>query len=199
MRNVGDKAVVQGRSPLKNQTLSYSFSGLQNSKTPLWLLKFLAQVVLSGWHIPIAWVRGEAAMKRLLGLLLVTVFSGTALADVGWRAWSGLTELQGLWLAAGLIVALICAPFLMKDTDTNLNDIGIVPMEDKEESATLSELSNTPALPNNVIVFPAWKASATSRKTGSDHARASEVRDLRMANTLSTSATTSPLSFNTKT
>lgn len=70
---------------------------------------------------------------------LVFAFTGlcvlACVLDVAWRAFGSLTVLQVSVGSGAFLAVIAAAPFFMKPSDADLNDIGIVPMDDEDEEA----------------------------------------------------------------
>lgn len=78
---------------------------------------------------------------------LVFAFAGLCVLacvfDVAWRAFGSLTMLQ-VSVGSGAFLAIVAAaPFFMKPSDADINDIGIVTMDD-EDAESIDATARTP-------------------------------------------------------
>jgi hypothetical protein len=71
-------------------------------------------------------------MKKTLGYSFVGLCVLATVLDVAWRAIASLSLVHVSFGSGALLAVLVVAPFVMKPTDANLNDVGIVRVDEDE-------------------------------------------------------------------
>ena len=78
-------------------------------------------------------------MFKALGFSLTGLCVLATVLDTAWRAFGALTLTSVTFGSGVFVVVLAAAPFFMKPTDADINDIGIIHVDDEDDECSVAQ------------------------------------------------------------